>query len=229
MKKWILFLMSIFVVGLLAGCGEQVDEILGKVNQILDQQLEDEESEEAVGDTTESAGNSDTDSSNAAGNSGDESAGNNANSEDNTDDGSVVMDDGHGHGPDDGQGTTVEELIQRGEYESIDPPNGYPLSLPPADWRLVQIIKDPEDGHEAWEGVFCFNTELESTILNYEDQLFKDGFSVLSEPIDSEDVPDAKHSTKFQYNDPNATIIGDMNYYIDHYGNPCTKVYFTFE
>lgn len=225
MKKWLLPLISIFVIGLLSGCGEQVDEILGKVNQILDQQLEEGESEEASGNTTDVMENTEADN-----NIEDiDSINNNTNTEDNSDNDSVVEDDGHGHGPDDGQGTTVEELIQSGEYESIDPPNGYPLSLPPADWHLVQMIKDPEDGHEAWEGVFCFNTELESTILNYEDQLFKDGFSVLSEPIDSEDVPDAKHSTKFQYNDSNTTIIGDMNYYIDHYGNPCTKVYFTFE
>lgn len=226
MKKWLLPLMVIFLIGLLVGCGEQVDEILGKVNQILDQQLEEGEPEEASGNAAEVVENNET-GNNIEDNDNINSS--SANTEDNSDSDSVVKDVGHGHGPDDGQGTTVDELIQRGEYESIDPPNGYPLSLPPADWRLVQIIKDPEDSHEAWEGVFCFNTELESTILSYEDQLFKDGFSVLSEPIDSKDVPDAKHSTKFQYNDPNTTIIGDMNYYIDNYGNTCTKVYFTFE
>lgn len=223
-RKWLLFLSAGLLISMLAGCGEQIDEILGKVNEILDQQLEEGESEEVSGNTTETIENNEMDR-NTQENIEEESMDNSSNSEDD----SVVMDDGHGHGPDDEQGLTVEELINRGDYESIDPPNGYPLPIPPADWHLVQIIKDPEDGHEAWEGVFCFNTELESTILNYENQLVNEGFDVVSEPIDSEDVLDAKHSTKFQFNDSNVTVTGDMNYYIDIYGNPCTKVYFTFD
>jgi|SRR5690625_1346494 len=221
MNKWFLSLIAISMIVILAGCGEQMDEILGKVNQILDQQIEAGESEEVSGDGSEDKSIDSND---------DVIEDNNVNTKDLSDDNSVVQEDDQGHGPDEGQGLTVEELINQGNYESIDAPNGYPLPIPPADWHLVQMIKDPEDGYEAWEGVFCFNSELESTILSYEDQLYSEGFSVLSEPIDSQDVPDAKHSTKFQYNnDPDVTIIGDMNYYIDNFGNSCTKVYFTFE
>lgn len=267
MKKWGFSIFIGLSIILLTGCGEQVESLLDKANQLLDQQLEngnntDTSSEQDGGGED----NADVVTDDGFGHGPDENqmTDENATMDDNdgvvTDDGDgsddndgVVMDDGYGHGPDEGQmteddattdendrvvmddgyrhgpdedaTTTVEALIQRGEYHSIDLPNGYPLPLPPSNWHLVQMIKDPEEGASAWEGVFCFTGALDSEISNYENQLFNEGFSVISDPIDSDSTLDAKHSTKFNYQN---VVEGDMNYYIDQYGNPCTTVYFTF-
>lgn len=233
MKRWLMPLCAVMAIGLLSGCTEQVESLLEKANLILDQQLEKDEPEQGTSDKKENnktEGN--TNSASKGNNKGNEQNKNkNNDQEENNEEvnSDVVKDDGQGHGPDNDQLTTVEDLIDQGVYESIDPPNGYPLPIPLAEWHLVQMIKDPEDGHEAWEGVFCFNTEIESTIYSYEQQLIDEGFEITSEPIDSDDVPDAKHSTKFEYNrEPGVILEGDMNYHIDHYGNGCTKVYFVF-
>lgn len=235
MKKAFISLAAILVITFLAGCSEQVESLLEKANQILDQQLEKEEAEDNPATEKELAKEEGSNETSETGTKEKNNKNLNNDQEDNKNqeknneaESDVVQDDGQGHGPDDDQITTVEDLINQGEYESIDPPNGYPLPLPAADWHLVQIIKDPEDGHEAWEGAFCFDSEIQSTIMTYEQRLIDEGFNVLSEPIHSEDVADAIHSTKFEYNDLNTTLEGDMNYYLDHYGNGCTKVYLTF-
>lgn len=216
--KLVMLLMAIMLVGVMSGCGEQIEDLLGKANQLLDEQLENTD-EEAAGEPAdvpqvEDNAGEPVDTPDRAEPSGVEEDG-------------LGPDDGHGP-DDDGQTTTVDELIASSEYDSIDLPNGWPLPLPPADWHLVQMIKDPEDGHEAWEGGFCFAEQgVHEAVEGYEKQLFDEGFSVLSQPVEIDS--DSKHATQFQYNGDYETVVGDISFFVDKYGNGCATIYFTFE
>lgn len=233
MKKLMMLLMMGLIVGVLSGCGDGLEDLLGKASKFLDEQSENEDGEKADGEKTPAEtdpvineGNeSESGSENNADDTGEKPAESNG---EGSNEAGIGLDD-DGHGPDEGQFTTVADLVKQGVYEQIDFPNGWPLPIPPADWVLVQMLKDPEDGFEAWEGAICFDTEIIGTAAAYEDQLFKEGFSVLSEPVDNEDVPDNKHVTKFQYNGNGQTIVGDIVYYVDNNGNGCAEVYFVFE
>lgn len=209
-RKWLVLLMSVLVVGLLSGCGDQVESLLSKANDLLDQQLENDASEadEAVdqAETTETEAEETT-----------------------VEDTDTISEADNGHGPDDDQVDSVQGLIERGVYDNIDLPNGYPLTLPPDDWRLVQLIKDPEDGYEEWQGFFCFDTEITSTALSYEKTMVSDGFIISSQPMENDLSPDLKHVTEFQYNDSDFTLHGNIDYIVDDFGSSCATVYFVFD
>lgn len=212
-RKWIVLVMGTLLVGLLSGCGDQLNDLLGKANDLLDEQLEQNDADVETDEEVEAAETDETDTT----------------EEPVLDEEEVVNNDDDGHRPDDDQEVSVEELIQRGEYDDIDLPNGYPLTLPPDDWRLVEMIKDPEDGYEEWQGFFCFDTEIISTAVGYEAELFNEGFSVLGQELEDELSPDLKYVTEFQYSDSDFTLLGNIDYIVDDFGSSCATVYFVYD
>lgn len=198
----LLILLSIGLL-VLSGCNE-MEEILGKVNQILDQQLENAdvetpEQEEQINNET----NVDTIEGNTT--------------EEQETAAETTMSDGHENEADDDMFLSFDERMQKAGYTKIDPPNGLRLPLP-QDWVLIQVIKEGP-----WEGVFCFDTPLEETIYTMEATLQQYGFDIQSDPIENQVNV---HATKFYQEDTFETVSGDLIYYIDDYGTTCTKVYY---
>lgn len=201
-RKWLLlFTLGIGII-ILSGCNE-AEEILGKVNQILDQQLEGSESDEQLNEEVNQV----------------EEESNENVMDDSTDDESASIgseiSDGHENEAD--PMLSFDERLQKAGYAKIDPPNGLRLPLP-LDWVLVQVIKE-----DPWEGVFCFDTQLEETIAKTEEDFRAMGMDVISDPVTVDS--DNKHSTKYYYKDANETMEGDIIYFVDNYGTTCGKVY----
>lgn len=206
MKNKIFMFCSVgLLMVLLTGCSE-AEEILGKVNQILDQQLG-EETEETEGEETQDE-NGEVDESTTIPVD--------TNNDTDVDPVENVMSDGHENEAD--PMLSFKERLQQAGYSKIDPPNGLRIPLP-LDWVLVQVIKEDP----AWEGVFCFDTQLEETIASTEESLRAAGFDIISDPItiDSDNV----HSTKYSYEEVFESGQGDMIYFIDNYGTTCSTVY----
>lgn len=200
-KQGLLFIGLTIGLFALTGCNE-VEEILGKVNRILDDQLEDTDAE--TSEQTELQGEDPK------------------SSEENTIDDQesvteTTMSDGHENEADDDMFLSFEERMQKAGYTKIDPPNG--LSVPiPLDWVLIEVIKEGP-----WEGAFCFDTQLEETIQGMESTLQQYGFEIQSDPIENQFNV---HATKFYIKDTYETVSGDLIYYIDDYGTTCTKLYY---
>lgn len=199
-RKEMKFLIGLFLaISLLAGCGE-AKELLNKVGESVNQQMEIEGSENKADEMSIEVETS-----------------NSLNIID------KLESDGHENEAD--ATYTLKERIERGDYEIFDLPNGFPLPMP-LDWSLIEIINDGVGirGKEYWEGVFCFDAEIESTIRDFEGSLEDSGFNVIGEPIDIE-YSDNVHVTKYEYSNMSESWEGDMIYFIDHYGTACTKVY----
>lgn len=226
-KRGIVLGLGILLVLLLSACSE-AEEILGKVNKILDQQLAEEEditedegnvaqdtatTGETTGETTESgetANAGETEKGAEQTENVGEPAGNET-----TNTASDGMSDGHENEADEGM-PNFEERLKLAGYTKIDPPNGMPLPIS-YDWVLVQVIH--EEG--PWEGVFCFESPLEETIAQTEADFQTNGFSIISDPITGNSAN--VHATKYQYQ---SEYKGDLIYFIDDFGTTCTKVWF---
>lgn len=204
-KKWLALITMILSVLLLTGCNE-VDQIFGKVNKILDQQLEG--SEETGGTLTDEKGEAEKE-----GKEDSESYLEEATDEEVA----IGMSDGHENEAD--PMYSFEERLQMAGYSKLDPPNGIYFPFP-EDFVLVEEL--PRD--HGWEGVYCFNTQLDETIADTEERLRVDGFDVVSDPVTIES--DNVHSTKFSHEGIYEIVEGDMVYFIDDYGTTCTEVYF---
>lgn len=211
-KNWLLLLILSFGISLVAGCSE-VEDILGKVNQILDEQLEDTDTAPTESEESEYADLALEDEIESA---DEETINNMPNEAENVDD---AMGDGHENEAD--PQLSFEERFLKAGYTQLDPPNGLRLSIP-LDWVLVQVIKE-----EPWEGVFCFDTRMDETIVQVEADFRVAGMDVISDPItgDSDNI----HSTKYYYEDMNETLQGDIIYYADNYGTSCATVYMEVE
>lgn len=217
-KKWLFVIISGLLISLLAGCSE-VEELLSKANQVLDQQLEKDESE---GTTTDNDSKNEEKTDNDTTNTEDKDA---VTDSDNTS-------DSHEDEEDDGQLLTLAERIDRGDLESIDIPNGFPMTIP-TDWYLVQVLQDPEQGDYGWKGVFCFESDIIETAESYDRELAEVyNFDVVGESINSQILHESfKHTTNFVYNDddPNLLFEGTMVYYISTEDDACTEMFFVYE
>lgn len=117
---------------ILSGCNG-IEEIVGKVNIMLDQQLEETESEKMTTEDTVDEGNE-----SVADKVANDSDANKANI-DEIDDIADEMSDGHENEAD--PMLSFNERLQKAGYTKIDPPNGLriPLLL---DWVFVQEINN---------------------------------------------------------------------------------------
>lgn len=200
-KKWLLVFVLSLGVFMLSGCSE-IEDILSKINQILDQQLDELGSDDLNATNVEAE---------------DKGVAAEENNDNEVDEGTSDEIESDGHENEADPMLSFEERLQEAGYTGIDPPNGLRLTLP-LDWVLVQVIKE-----DPWEGVFCFDTQLDETIAKVEEDFRTMGMEVVSEPvtIDSDNV----HSTKYFYEDMNEKLEGDIIYFIDNYGTTCGKVY----
>lgn len=200
--KLVLLIVGLGVI-LLAGCNGEVEEILGKVNKILDEQLEETKTESAV-ETSEEVNGEDKEVSEVV-----------TSENDDLDVEVSEMSDGHENEADPFQ--TFDERLQQAGYTAIDPPNGLMVPIP-EDWVLVQVMREGP-----WEGTFCFDTQLEETIARVEEDMRIVGFDVQSDPILGD--YDTVHSTKYSYTDGYESGQGDLIYFIDIYGTTCATLY----
>lgn len=211
-KNGLLLLLLSFAISLVAGCSE-VEDILGKVNQLLDEQLGETDTADTEAEESKSAHLTLEDEMESA---VEETIHHMSNEAENGED---LMSDGHENEAD--PQLSFEERFLKAGYTQIDPPNGLMLPVP-VDWVLVQVIKE-----EPWEGVFCFDTRMDETILQLEADFRTAGMDVISDPITGDS--DHVHSTKYYYKDMNETLQGDIIYYADNYGTSCATVYLEIE
>ncbi|MEK5038090.1 hypothetical protein [Sporosarcina sp. FSL K6-3457] len=200
--KLVLIIVGLGII-LLTGCNGEVEEVLGRGSKLLDEQLAETELESAV-ETSEEVNEKDKEVSKVINDEGD-------------DFGVEVseMSDGHENEADPFQ--TFDERLQQAGYTEIDPPNGLMIPVP-QDWVLVQVMREGP-----WEGVFCFDTQLEETIARVEEDMRTVGFDVQSDPILGD--YDTVHSTKYSYTDGYQSGKGDLIYFIDIYGTTCATLY----
>ena len=205
MKAKLMLLIVGLGVILLTGCNGEMEEILGKVNKLLDEQLAETES---VVETSEEIAKEDGEVDKVV---SEVVSGEGENFAVEVDE----MSDGHENEADPFQ--TFDERLQQAGYTEIDPPNGLMIPIP-QDWVLVQVIREGP-----WEGVFCFDTQLEETIAGVEEDMRIVGFDVQSDPIVGD--YDTVHSTKYSHTDGYQSGQGDLIYFIDIYGTTCATLY----
>lgn len=136
-SKLILTVLLSFSLLLLAGCNE-FEEILSKVNQLLDEQLESSNDDQGEGEREINK---------------EESNENGATKEEAT---TAVSNEADEGASDNDGGQSIEEKLIADGYTIMDIPNGLMFEVP-EDWYLVEDnLDDPQA--ESYDATFCFET-----------------------------------------------------------------------
>lgn len=191
-----------FLIGVLSACN-QVEDILGKVNQLLDEQLDEEQDSE---EGTEDSNQEDSTSDEVV----DVDPNQNLQTE-TTDEDAKTVDN-----KPDAQLPFDERLAEQG-YDTLVLPNGFPFEVP-YHWILVED-NSQDASAQNFEGTFCFDLPLEiADIANH----FEHFDEVVQESYDEGN--ELLHSTTFTMDFGFDELSGELDYFLDEYDNTCTNV-----
>lgn len=243
-SKWILILSCSFLLFALSGCN-QVEEVLDKVINLLDQELENNNDSMNEGNENDQSENNEGDN-NTANNSKEPSENNSSETSTGTDNDMDNNDDNMNGVHEDSMLSLRGELRESGESEvdNLSLPNGFPLMLP-SDWVLIEVVQT-----EPWEGTFCFekntlewhtedddyedgvddphtfHTNIYETIDEIEDNFRSYGYDITSDNF--MDNSGNVHTTTYQFKEAGVSWTGEMVYFLHNLGDnsfSCAEVF----
>lgn len=221
--KWQSFLLFGFLLLFLTGCN-QVEDILTRVNEMLDDQLASKDSEQ-----TEQAEDENMDAS-AQNEEVFENETNNMTTDETYEaDGEIGSNEANE--ANDTEGTTKLNNATNGSgnvdlqnVEGLDPPNGLPIMFP--DYWILMEDNAEDMTAEQYEAVFCFNTDkdLEQIMTDFGSEY---DYFHYETSVDPQYGP--FHNADFYHHFGSEELYGYFQFYLEENGNKCSWVTLSFE